>query len=225
MCAAQAQTRQQAQNKQDAPTSTATSAPPRVAAASAGGAVAGATAPAAARTSPAPANWAGFAAAQSDSQETTPADFDPLLPANTPAKQRSAIASQLSALLDARRALDANGGAGLKTWTAERGRGAGFCQGGFEGVTCDPYGNVVGVVLNSLPAPLGGTLPPAHVLMRLPKLRTLDVARADLRGTLPAGYGDHEALEELTVAGNPGLKGPLPREWAGLKNLRKLYLL
>jgi len=146
--------------------------------------------------------------------------FDSHLPEEVPKTQRRSISAQLTALLAIKEALDTNG---VLNWSEERGLGAAYCRGAFEGVACDPYANVVAI--HTLGKSLGGTLPAASALQMLQSLSTVDIAHANLTGTLPPEYGQLSELQSLTIAFNPALTGPLPSEWAGMRSLKKLYLM
>ena len=136
---------------------------------------------------------------------------------------------QLRALLDLKRAVDRNGI--LKNWTAESGRGGGYCDwqestdpgpasypAGPEkapyilAVYCDKDKNVQQIGLRG--APLGGTLPGASVLARLPGLTHLVLGNASLSGALPDGGGS---------AGG-STTGRLPAAWGNLRGLEHFTL-
>jgi hypothetical protein len=128
--------------------------------------------------------------------------------------------SQLAALLAVKAAVDTKGW--LADWTADRGAGGAYCV-NFGGVGCDAAGNVVAVTFND-GDPLGGTLPAASTLAALPALTALWLGNTGTTGTLPPGYGDLRAMEDLRLMSN-WLRGTIPREWAGMTRLRRLYLL
>lgn len=147
---------------------------------------------------------------------------DDVLLASVPAPQRASIAAQLRALLDIKAALDPSGSA--LNWSEAAGAGAQYCFGAFEGVRCDAFANVQSIRLNG-GTPLGGVLPPVAALLQLPKLEALDLAHTELHGTLPPEYALLTELQELTAAFNKQLAGPLPAAWAGMRSLRKLFLM
>lgn len=131
-------------------------------------------------------------------------------------------ASQLAALLSVKAAVDATGG--LSAWTAARGANGSYCEpGAFPGVVCDASGYVTGLVLRDVA--LGGGLPPGRALGRLPRLSTLQIANASVRGVLPADWAVAlTQVTELHVTGNPLVTGPIPAAWGNMTQLKTLLL-
>lgn len=68
---------------------------------------------------------------------------------------------------------------------------------------------------------LTGSIPRA--LSQMTSLRRLDLSYNRLTGSVPGDLGKTTSLRELVLAGNTGLTGPLPAEFAGL-NLETLML-
>jgi hypothetical protein len=131
----------------------------------------------------------------------------------------ASFADQLDALLGIKAALDTKGW--LADWTAERGANGAYCR-TFGGIDCDSVGNVIHVTFDD-GDPLGGTLPSAALLAKLPRLTALWLANTGITGTLPPGYGALTQLEDIRLMNN-WLEGSIPKEWAGMSNLRTLYL-
>lgn len=135
------------------------------------------------------------------------------------AAARAAAALELEALLQLKAAIDDQN---ILDWSERRAASEGYCGAAFRGITCDPWGRVKGINLND--EQLEGTLPPAAVLRKLARLVSLQLFSAQLRGTLPASWGELSLLEVLRIGKSRGLSGTLPKEWAGMVSLKTFHL-
>ena len=127
--------------------------------------------------------------------------------ARAAAAAKDPTAPQLRALLALKSALDRTNT--LTSWTPARGVNGGFCSTfagvGFPGIKCDAGKNVIDINLYQMN--LSGTLPPAEVLVGLPRLIALDFSETGIRGMLPANWSQLVQLEDIRMSGNELLTG------------------
>lgn len=150
--------------------------------------------------------------------QVTPAPEPPPAPVAKADKLAKPLAAQQAALLAVKKALDPPG-AMLTGWSEAAGL---YCS--WSNVVCDSMSNVVRLTLSYLG--LEGGLPPAAVLLELPRLESLFLGGNMLKGTLPGGYSAAPVLSELYLHDNH-LTGQLPAEWADsplAANLKELSL-